>query len=65
MRTGQGAVTGDAVFQVEGLSVHYGDFLALGSVDMSIYENEITAFIGPSGCGKSTYLRCFNRMNDL
>ena len=32
---------------------------------MTIYENQVTAFIGPSGCGKSTYIRCFNRMNDL
>ena len=32
---------------------------------MSIYENEITAFIGSSGSGKTTVLRAFNRMNDL
>src|SRR4029077_10304715 len=32
---------------------------------LSIYENEITAFIGPSGCGKTTVLRTLNRLNDL
>ena len=47
------------------LSVHYGSFMALKNVDMSIQANEVTALIGPSGCGKSTLLRCFNRMNDL
>jgi phosphate transport system ATP-binding protein len=38
---------------------------ALKNVNMTLYENKITALIGPSGCGKSTYLRCFNRMHDL
>jgi len=34
-------------------------------VKLTIYENEITAFIGPSGCGKTTVLRTLNRLNDL
>jgi phosphate transport system ATP-binding protein len=50
---------------VEGLDLHYGDFHALKSVDLSVAERRITALIGPSGCGKSTLLRCLNRMNDL
>jgi phosphate transport system ATP-binding protein len=53
------------VFELDGLSVYYGDFLAVAGVDLSVLGNEITALIGPSGCGKSTILRCFNRMNDL
>jgi phosphate transport system ATP-binding protein len=53
------------VFDVEDLSVYYGDYRAVRDVSMQIRENEITAFIGPSGCGKTTVLRCFNRMNDL
>jgi phosphate transport system ATP-binding protein len=47
------------------LDFYYGDFKALKSISMPIYENRVTALIGPSGCGKSTYLRCFNRMHDL
>ncbi|OUL19815.1 phosphate ABC transporter ATP-binding protein PstB [Nostoc sp. 106C] len=54
-----------AVFDVEGVKVYYGGFLALLDVYLKIPEKGITAFIGPSGCGKSTLLRCFNRMNDL
>lgn len=54
-----------AVFDVEGVKVFYGGFLALVDVYMKIPEKQIIAFIGPSGCGKSTLLRCFNRMNDL
>ncbi len=57
--------TSEVVFHVDGLSVYYGDFLAIGNVSLDVQANEITAFIGPSGCGKTTLLRCFNRMNDL
>jgi phosphate transport system ATP-binding protein len=47
------------------LDFYYGDFKALTSVTMPVYEHKVTALIGPSGCGKSTFLRCFNRMHDL
>ncbi|MBV8396074.1 MAG: phosphate ABC transporter ATP-binding protein [Actinobacteria bacterium] len=53
------------VFDVQGLSVYYGQALAVKGVSLEIYKNSITALIGPSGCGKSTFLRCLNRMNDL
>jgi phosphate transport system ATP-binding protein len=56
---------GDVVFDVDDLSVYYGEFKAVRNVTMAIKRNEITAFIGPSGCGKTTLLRCFNRLNDL
>ncbi len=55
----------NAVFDVEGVKVYYGGFLALVDVYMKVPQKQIVAFIGPSGCGKSTLLRCFNRMNDL
>jgi phosphate transport system ATP-binding protein len=59
-------VDGDvAVFELSGLSVHYGAYRAIRDVSMAVPERQITAFIGPSGCGKTTLLRCFNRMNDL
>ncbi len=56
---------GDVVFDVDDLSVYYGEFKAVRNVTMAIKHHEITAFIGPSGCGKTTLLRCFNRLNDL
>ncbi|MEH1927048.1 phosphate ABC transporter ATP-binding protein PstB [Nostoc sp.] len=55
----------NGVFNVEGVKVYYGGFLALLDVYLKIPDKQIIAFIGPSGCGKSTLLRCFNRMNDL
>jgi phosphate transport system ATP-binding protein len=67
--TATGASTSNAdatvVLDIQDLSVHYGDFLAVAGVDLAFQENQITALIGPSGCGKSTVLRCLNRMNDL
>jgi phosphate transport system ATP-binding protein len=57
--------TPPVVFDIDDLSVYYGNFLAVANVSLEVLANEITAFIGPSGCGKSTILRCFNRMNDL
>ncbi len=55
----------NVVFDVDRLSVNYGDFQAVRDVTLKVQEKRITALIGPSGCGKTTVLRCFNRMNDL
>jgi phosphate transport system ATP-binding protein len=55
----------DVLFDVQDVSVYYGDFRAVRNVTLPIYKNEITALIGPSGCGKTTFIRCLNRMNDL
>jgi phosphate transport system ATP-binding protein len=56
---------GKPIFGVKNVSIWYSAFKAVTDVSMTIYENEITAFIGSSGSGKSTVLRAFNRMNDL
>lgn len=55
----------DVVVQLNDLNVHYGGFHAVRDVNLSMFQQRITALIGPSGCGKSTVLRCINRMNDL
>ena len=48
-----------------GLNFFYDSFQALKDVNLTVYEDRVTALIGPSGCGKSTLLRAFNRMHDL
>jgi phosphate transport system ATP-binding protein len=55
----------EAIFELDGVTVSYGDNAAVRNVSFDIARNEITALIGPSGCGKSTLIRCLNRMNDL
>lgn len=53
------------VYDTRNLNLWYGDHQGLKDIDLSIYENEVTAIIGPSGCGKSTYLKTLNRMVEL
>jgi phosphate transport system ATP-binding protein len=59
--------TGDLTDKVtvSNLDFFYGDHRALKSINVSLYQGKVTAFIGPSGCGKSTLLRVLNRMYDL
>ena len=44
------------VLEVRGLSVLYGDVVALESLDVSFEVGRVTAVVGPSGIGKSTLL---------
>ncbi len=64
-RSGNDTKPRESVFQLEEVTISYGDFPAVADVSMDVYRNNITALIGPSGCGKSTLIRSFNRMNDL
>jgi phosphate transport system ATP-binding protein len=50
---------------IRNLDFFYGDHRALKTINVSLYQGKVTAFIGPSGCGKSTLLRILNRMYDL
>lgn len=58
-------VTKKVVYDTHNLNLWYGDHHGLKDINLSIYENEVTAIIGPSGCGKSTYLKTLNRMVEL
>lgn len=42
---------------VRGLSVRFGDLVAVSDVDLEVPAGSVTAVLGPSGCGKSTLLR--------
>lgn len=57
--------SGQPVLEAKGVSVRYGNKVALKDVSLAAPANQVVTLIGPSGCGKSTLLRCFNRMNDL
>jgi len=53
------------VYETNDLNLWYGEHHALKHIQLTIYENEVTAIIGPSGCGKSTYIKTLNRMVEL
>ena len=46
----------DIILKVEDLQVHYGDFLAIEKLSMSVKKGTITTIIGANGAGKSTLL---------
>jgi phosphate transport system ATP-binding protein len=58
-------VTAPEKVTIGDLDFYYGEFRALKSISLALFEKRVTAFIGPSGCGKSTLLRVLNRMYDL
>jgi phosphate transport system ATP-binding protein len=51
--------------RAEGLSISYGQKLAVNQVSLAVRQGEVLALIGPSGCGKTTLLRSLNLLVDL
>ncbi len=49
----------DAVpfIRLKGITKNFGNFTAVSSVDLDIYQGELFCLLGGSGCGKSTLLR--------
>lgn len=49
--------SGKPYLRIENLWKRFGDFTALQSISLDIFEGEFVCFLGPSGCGKTTLLR--------
>ncbi|MFE3544621.1 ATP-binding cassette domain-containing protein [Nocardia sp. NPDC059177] len=47
----------DVAVRTHGLGKSYGDFTAVGSVDLSIEAGTVFAMLGPNGAGKTTTVR--------
>jgi len=48
---------------VDGLTIRYGDEVALQDVSFDIQQNEIFGIIGPANAGKTSFLKAINRMD--
>lgn len=50
---------------VAGVTVRYGDRVAVSDVSIAVASGEVLAVLGPSGCGKSTLLRAITGWEPL
>lgn len=49
---------------LEGLSKHFGDFVAVDDLSLAVPQGSFFALLGPSGCGKTTTLRMVAGLED-
>ena len=45
-----------SIVEVTNLSKHYGDFIALKQINLSVIAGEVLGIHGPNGAGKTTLL---------
>ena len=51
--------------RAHGVTIAYGEKVAVNQVEIGVSQGEVLALIGPSGCGKTTLLRSFNRLVEV
>ena len=51
------------MLEIKGLTIRYGNFLAVNNVSLSIPKGKIIALIGPNGAGKSSVVRAIGGLN--
>jgi branched-chain amino acid transport system ATP-binding protein len=56
------APAGEALLEVDHVTLRFGGVVALNDVDFTLYRGEILGLIGPNGAGKTT---CFNAMTGV
>ena len=49
--------TGTPAIETKGLSKHFGDLVAVDSIDLTVEPGELFALLGPNGAGKTTTIK--------
>jgi len=57
MMSSQDSASDKPVIELKNLSKRYGEFVALDSLNLSVYRGQILGFIGPNGAGKTTTIK--------
>jgi len=47
----------EPIIELRGLRKHYGDFVAVDGLDLTVRRGDVYGFLGPNGAGKSTTIR--------
>jgi ABC-2 type transport system ATP-binding protein len=47
----------DVAIKTQGLTKHYGSFVALAPLDLEVRKGEVLGYLGPNGAGKTTTIR--------
>jgi len=50
---------GEVVLESRGLTKHYGDFVAVDNLDLTVQRGEVFGLLGPNGAGKTTSILMF------
>jgi ABC-2 type transport system ATP-binding protein len=53
----ENAAAETALIEIEGLSKHFGELVAVDAVSFSVARGEVLGFLGPNGAGKSTTMK--------
>lgn len=59
-----GKSTQGEIIKAEGLTVRYGQVIALKNIDLDVSDSETVAIIGPNGAGKSTLADTILHLNE-
>ena len=47
----------EPIIELRGLGKHFGDFVAVNGLDLTVTRGDVYGFLGPNGAGKTTTLR--------
>lgn len=62
--TNHQTTTDEPVVVTEGLTKHFGDFVAVADFDLQVKEGSVVSLLGPNGAGKTTIVRMLATLSE-